>query len=66
MGSNPILAAIYQRNYRAASAASLVRGRRLLPNFYHLGAASPLAPDDPVEMGGGSALILLKRVNIDA
>jgi hypothetical protein len=66
MGSNPILAAIYQRNYQATSAAPLARGCKLLPNFYRLGAASSLAPDDPVEMGGGSALILLKRVNIDA
>jgi hypothetical protein len=66
MGSNPILAAMYQRNYRATPAAPLARGRQLLPDFYRLGAASSLAPDDPVEMRGGSPLVLLERVNVDA
>jgi hypothetical protein len=42
MGSNPILAAIYQRNYRATPAGPFARGRQLLPNFYQLGAASSL------------------------
>jgi hypothetical protein len=66
MGSNPILAAIYQGNYRATPAAPLARGRRFLPDFYRLGVASSLAADDPVEMGSGSALVLLERVNVDA
>ena len=66
MGSNPILAAGYQGNYRATTAARLPRGRQLLPDFYRLCVASSLAPDDPVEVGGGAALVLLKRMHVDA
>jgi hypothetical protein len=66
MGSNPILAAGYQGNYRATPAARLPRGRQLLPDFYRLCVASSPAPDNPVEVGGGAALVLLKRMHVDA
>jgi hypothetical protein len=66
MGSNPILAAIYQRKCRASRAPPLPRGCQVLPDFYRPGAASSLGPDDPVEVSGGSALVLLVRVNVCA
>src|SRR5512132_434567 len=56
MGSNPILAAIYQGNYRATPVARLARGRQLLPDFYRLCVAA----------GGGVALVVLKRMHVDA
>jgi hypothetical protein len=56
MGSNPILAAIYQGNYRATPVARLARGRQLLPDFYRLCVA----------VGGGVALVVLKRMHVDA
>ena len=45
--------------------AVTARGQ-VLPDFYRPGAASSLGPDDPVEVSGGSALVLLVRVNICA
>jgi hypothetical protein len=63
MGSNPILAAIYQRELRTRRSTASWEGGQLLPDFYRAG--SLLAPNDLIEVGAGTGEPLGQRVNVD-
>ena len=63
MGSNPILAAGYQRKRRVYFGVAPRRASRLLPDFYRAG--SMRSPDYLVKVSARSGEALSERVHID-